>query len=104
MGPAQGPRVVLVQRGSGSAQAACSQHFRHAHAFAQLSKGDVFFLPCDTLLQARAAADAEGLLLWVASVNSSVFDEAPAQELSTTGNGHAAHGAPLEKAAVAVTA
>ena len=65
--------MVLVQQGSGSSQAASMQQFPHAQTFNQLSKGDVFFVPCDTAMQVKAA-DAEGLLLWIASVNASVFE------------------------------
>lgn len=91
-----------MQQGSGSAQAACSQYFQHAENFAQLSKGDVFFVPCDTVLQV-STSERESLLLWMASVNSQVFEQNGRQGLAE--NGHAAadvQASEIEKRAEAI--
>lgn len=75
----QGPTVLLVQQGSGTAQAACPRQFSHAETFTALSKGNVFFVPCDTALRV-SAPQAESLLLWIAGVNSSIFAGAGAAQ------------------------
>ena len=103
--------MVLVQRGLGEAQAVCMQHYSHAESFAQLSKGDVFFVPCDTALQVKGAGP-EGLLLWIASVNSAVFgseNEKAAANGHGTGeqvlaNGHVKDGVQEKKQKVHATA
>lgn len=72
---AQGPTVMLVQQGSASAQAVCPETYPHAEAMTQLSRGNVFFLPSDTALQ-LTNTEADPALIWIAAVNSRLFEGA----------------------------
>ena len=75
----QGPTVVLVIHGSGTASAATLAQYPHAESAPELHKGDVFFVPCDTPLQLSAGVSGGPLRLWIAGVNARVFGDLQAQ-------------------------
>lgn len=53
----QGPTVLLVMQGAGSAGAATLAQLPHAESTPAIKRGDVFFVPCDTPLQLSATGD-----------------------------------------------
>ena len=53
----QGPAVVLVMQGAGSASAATMAQLPHAESTPRIKRGDVFFVPCDTPLQLSAGPE-----------------------------------------------
>jgi mannose-6-phosphate isomerase len=71
----EGPRLLLVQRGSGDARATSySLSAPELKAELSLQKGHVLFIPAGTSLSitnaARSASSEDTLVIWAASVNS----------------------------------
>ena len=66
--------MVLVIHGAGRASAATMAQYPHAESAADLGKGAVFFVPCDTPLQITAS-EGSCLRLWIAGVNQRVFGD-----------------------------
>lgn len=67
--PSSGPRLLLVQQGSGYASAAGGCSVPELVSELQLSRGSILFIPAGATVSIDAAADAP-LVMWAAAVNS----------------------------------
>lgn len=69
----QGPTVVLVMKGRGLIEATPSMFDKKLLREVQTGKGDVFFVPAQTVLSQVSAGATQGLELWIAACNSKCF-------------------------------
>jgi len=88
----QGPQIVLVQAGAGTAHACGGAVMgtpatHHLQAEVALSRGGVFFVPAGTKLSISTQGHGGELLLWVAGANATLFTLHSAVGWCTVGAG-----------------